>query len=52
MLFFPKTQNIAKILALVVAAGYVTQKIDYNQNPFEKHLSWLGFNVGWGALIG
>ena len=32
--------------------GYLTQKISYYDYPFEKHLAWMAFNVGWGALVG
>ena len=52
MVFMPRTKNMALIVLPVLAAGYMAQKLDYHQMPFEKHLSWLGFNVGWGAMIG
>jgi len=52
MVFMPRFKNMALIIVPVLAAGYFTQELDYSDMPFEKHLSWLGFNVGWGAMIG
>ena len=52
MVFFPKTKNIGKLILHVIAAGYLAQKICYKENPFEKHLCWLGFNIGYGSIIG
>ena len=52
MKFFPKTKYLSKIVLPVLATGYMTQKISYINYPFEKHLSWMAFNVGWGAMIG
>ena len=51
-MFMPRTKNVALLILPVFAAGYLTQKLDYDEMPFEKHLSWLGFNVGYGAMIG
>lgn len=51
-LTLPRANSILKLSVPVFLLGYLTQKIDYETHPTEKHFSWLFFNLGWGAIFG